>query len=176
VTDLASPVIQVVTSGTDWPAVVAAISGGVVGLAGIIFAWRQSKMTIRADDERAELAEKRQIYSKYQASLDDVFTIANILRTEHGPDRPKYLSELQAANVVMFNATSDVRLTAPAGIASVARKVADTLSAAAWRAAQTGSDVDQDNAVYNGRQELYSVMRADLDVLESGTDVVPAKR
>ena len=132
-------------------------------------------MTINADDERAVLADKRQIYSKYHASLDDVFTIANILRTEHGPDRPKYLSELQAASVTMFNATSDVRLTAPAGIASLARKVADTLSGAAGRAAQTGSDVDQDNAVYDGRQELYDLMRADLGVLESGTDIVPAK-
>jgi hypothetical protein len=176
VTDLASPVIQVVTSGTDWPAVAAAISGGIVGLAGIVFAWRQSKMIIRAEDQRAELAEKRQINSKYQASLDDVFTVANILRTEDGPDRPKYLSELQTANMAMFNATSDVRLTASAGIASLARKVADTLSATAWRAAQTGSDVDPGNAVYNGRQELYDLMHADLDVLESGADVVPAKR
>jgi hypothetical protein len=151
VIEVASPLIQVVTSGTDWPAMWAAISGGVVGLAGIVFAWRQSKMTISADDERAILADKRQIYSKYHASLDEVFTIANILRTEHGPDRPKYLSGLQAASVTMFNTTSDVRLAAPEGIANLARKVADTLSGAAWRAAQTGSDVDQDNAVYNGR-------------------------
>jgi len=57
----------------------------------------------------------------------------------------------------------------------VARKVADTLSGAAWKAAQTGSDVDQDNAVYNGRQELYGLMRADLGVPESDTDIVPAK-
>jgi len=176
VTEVSSAVVQVVTSGVDWPAVVAAISGGVVGLAGIIFAWRQSKMTIRADDERVELADKRQIYSKYQASLDDVFTVANILRTEHGPDRPKYLSNLQGANVAMFNATSDVRLAAPAHIANKAREVADTLSKAAVRAAQTGADVDQDNAVYNGRQDLYRLMRADLGVPESGTDLVPAER
>jgi hypothetical protein len=176
VTDLASTIVQVVTSGVDWPAVVAAIAGSVVGLAGISFAWRQSKMTISADDERATLADKRQIYSKYQATLDDVFTAANILRTEHGPDRPTYLSNLQVANVAMFNATSDVRLTAPAGIASRARSVADTLSKTAWRAAQTGSDVDQDNAVYKGRQDLYDLMRADLGVKESATDVVPAKR
>lgn len=147
----------------------------MVGLAGVGFAWRQLKMTINADSKRAIMADKRQVYSKYHASLDDVFTAANILRTEHGPDRPKYLSELQMASVIMFNATSDVRLTAPADIASLARKVADTLSGAAWRAAQTGSDVDQDNAVYNGRQELYDLMRDDLGVPESRTDVVPAK-
>ena len=175
-TDLATPVVQVVTSGTDWPAVVAAISGGVVGLAGIIFAWRQSRMTIRADDQRAELAEKRQIYSKYQASLDDVFTIADILRNEHDQDRPKYLSRLQATTTAMYNATSDLRLVAPAGIASRAREVADTLGRTAWRAARTGSDVDQDNAVYNGRQELYGLMRVDLGVLEPGKDVVPTAR
>lgn len=33
--DVASPVIQVVTTGTDWPAIVAVISTGIVGLAGI---------------------------------------------------------------------------------------------------------------------------------------------
>lgn len=175
-TDLASPVIQVVTTGTDWPAIVAAISGGVVGLAGIIFAARQSNRTIHADDQRADRAEKRQIYAKYQATLDDIFTFANILRTEDGPDRPKYLSELQAACVAMYNATSDLRLIAPAVIADRARKVAETLNAAAWQAARTGSDVDQDNAVYKGRQQLYFEMRADLRVLESNTDVVPAKR
>jgi len=38
VIELASAVVQVVTSGVDWPAVAAAISGGVVGLADIIFA------------------------------------------------------------------------------------------------------------------------------------------
>jgi len=133
VIDVSSPIIQVVNSGVDLPAVVAAISGGVVGLAGVIFGARQARRTIGAEDERAVLADKRQIYSKYHASLDDVFTIANILRTEHGPDRPKYLSELQSSSVVMFNATSDVRLTAPAGIASRARAVAETLSKATWR-------------------------------------------
>jgi hypothetical protein len=167
--------VQVVTSGVDWPAIVAAISGGVVGLAGIAFAWLQSKMTTRADDQRAQLADKRDIYSKYQATLDDVFTVANILRTEHGPDRPKYLSDLHAANAAMFNATSDVRLSAPAGIASRARSVADTLSNTAWVAAHNGTGVDPNNDVFNGRQELYSLMRADLGVKETGTDLMPAK-
>jgi hypothetical protein len=176
VTELASPVVQVVTGGTDWAAIAAAISGGVVGLAGIIFGAHQASRTIGAEDERAVLTDKRQIYSKYHASLDDVFTIANMLRTEDGPDRPKYLSELRSSSVVMFDATSDVLLTAPAGIASRAREVAETLSQAAWRAAKTGSDVDEDNAVYKGRQELYSLMRSDLSVLEPSTDVVPAGR
>jgi len=30
--------------------------------------------------------------------------------------------------------------------------------------------------MYNGRQELYSLMRSDLGVLEPSTDVVPAGR
>jgi hypothetical protein len=52
VIEVASAVVQVVTSGTDWPATAAAISGGVVGLAGIIFAWHQSGRTISAEDAR----------------------------------------------------------------------------------------------------------------------------
>ena len=61
--------VQLVTTGVDWTAVTAAIVGGVVGLAGIVFAWRQSKMTISAEDQRIKLAEKRRIYANCLAAL-----------------------------------------------------------------------------------------------------------
>jgi predicted NUDIX family NTP pyrophosphohydrolase len=64
VTDQASSVVQVFTSGMDWPAVVAAISGGIVGVTGILASWRQSIKTVNAEDERDKRVEKRRVYAQ----------------------------------------------------------------------------------------------------------------
>jgi hypothetical protein len=68
---VASAAVQVFTSGTDWAAIAAAISGGLVGLAGIFAAWRQSGRTISAEDKRAKVAEKRRIYARYLTSITE---------------------------------------------------------------------------------------------------------
>lgn len=93
--EVASAVVQVVTSGTDWPATATAISasesakcwrgaGGAVGLAGIVFGARQSsRRTIGAEDQRARLAEKRRIYANF------LTTCAEFVETT--------ISELQAS-------------------------------------------------------------------------------
>jgi hypothetical protein len=129
VAHMASPVIQVVTSGTDWPAVWAAISGGAVGLAGIGATVWQFRRGIRADNQRAEVAEKRRIYGRYHASLDNVFALADSVRTASDPDMQRYLSELQDANIEMYSASSELTLVAPRDIAELARNVVRTLSA-----------------------------------------------
>lgn len=89
-----SPVVQVVTSGTDWPAIVAGITTGVVGVAGIGGTLWQGKRArqaaskdlkvsldaasvnlltgINADMERGRLADKRKIYANYQAAVDQL--------------------------------------------------------------------------------------------------------
>jgi uncharacterized protein YbjT (DUF2867 family) len=78
-----SPVVQVVTGGTNWPAIIGAISTGVVGLAGIGGTLWQGKRareaqtadlktsldataenlqrSLNTENERARLAEKRRI-------------------------------------------------------------------------------------------------------------------
>lgn len=67
-----TPVIQVVTSGTDWPAIVAAITGAVVGLAGIVATFLSGKRRINAENERARLAEKKRIYAACLNALNDL--------------------------------------------------------------------------------------------------------
>src|SRR5438552_300981 len=57
-----SPIVQAATTGTDWPAIAAAVSTGVVGLAGIVATFLSGKRTINAEDARARLAQKRQMY------------------------------------------------------------------------------------------------------------------
>lgn len=73
VADLSSSVVQVFTSGMDWPAVVAAISGGVVGVTGILASWRQSIKTVGAEDERAKRVEKRRVYAQCLVALTEDF-------------------------------------------------------------------------------------------------------
>ena len=111
-TDLASPVIQVVTSGVDWPAVVAGISGGVVGLAGITFAWRQSRMTIRADDRRVELAEKRRIYANCLAALQHAAD-AGVMRDDPPSERE------DAAAAAAETASFEVVIIAPSAVSKL---------------------------------------------------------
>jgi hypothetical protein len=132
VIEQASPVIQVVTGGTDWPAIVAAISGGVVGVAGIIFAWRQSSRSISADDQRARLAEKRRIYAHFLAACSELVRASGMVDAE--PKRtpfqlvkglevaPPTAAELQrtVAQANTVSAYSELELIAPKQVCDVA--------------------------------------------------------
>jgi hypothetical protein len=60
------------TTGTDWPAIVAAITTGVVGIAGIGGTLWSGKRNINAENERARRAEKRLIYARCLAGLGDL--------------------------------------------------------------------------------------------------------
>jgi hypothetical protein len=66
--DVASPVIQVVTTGTGWPAMAAVTSSGIVGLAGIGAAIWQARRTWSHEDERGNHAEKQRIYARSDRS------------------------------------------------------------------------------------------------------------
>jgi hypothetical protein len=115
-----------VTSGVDWPAVAAAISGGVVGLAGIIAAARQSGKTIIAEDARAKLAEKRRIYANCVAALNVYVTADdNAARgTELSPaQNAELLEDYARARDAALNAVSEVDLIAPTEVAFQAHRV-----------------------------------------------------
>ena len=124
-TELASPVVQVVTSGTDWPAVVAAITGGVVGLAGIFAATRQSGKSIRAEDARAKLAERRRIYANYLATLTQYAGADNRLRAaeDGSKEHEEALRERSQAQTAARTAVQEVTLIAPASLSILAQQV-----------------------------------------------------
>lgn len=71
--DAASPVIQVVTTGTDWPAIAAVISTGIVGIAGIGSAIWQARHNWGKEDDRAKLAEKKRIYAACLEACNTAF-------------------------------------------------------------------------------------------------------
>jgi hypothetical protein len=167
-TDLASAPVQLVTTGVDWTAVTAAIVGGVVGLAGIIFAWRQSKMTIRAEDARARLAEKRRIYASFLASCNELIRGANTKARLQGKE---YSSEARAAvdkeyeilEANIATSKSVLELVAPDAVHKLAADFINSLGEVQMRGA---------------RSRLLAAMRADLDSTEglptvSGTESAP---
>ena len=100
----AGPVIEVVSGGTSWPAIVAAISGGVVGLAGIGATVWASVRNSRVEDKRAHRAEKRRVYVSYLTSITEL-TRLSYMTPETGNDNPqtKAMSKaLSALNEVIL--------------------------------------------------------------------------
>ena len=102
---MTSPTIQIVTAGTDWPAIVSAIVTGAAAIAGIGgTAWqaargRQASLADRraasddlkksldqtatnlrisnaAEEQRAIQAEKIRVYSAFQGAVDAVIAVA----------------------------------------------------------------------------------------------------
>jgi hypothetical protein len=126
------PVVHVVISGgTNWPAIVAPLAAGVVGVAGIIgTAWQgkrgreaQSKdlqnsiaaaaenlqLTVAAEDRRAHVAEKRQVYAAYLAACVEVQR-AIIKKNLPGTDAEKQMANLEygTAAVALVAANAEV--------------------------------------------------------------------
>jgi hypothetical protein len=162
------PVIHVLVSGgTDWVALVATISGGIVGLTGVIASIWTVRRTINADDTRTDKADKRRIYSAFHASLDDVFVAG--LRRDLSPVGKV---ELNNALTAMYKATSELRIIAPPSIGELANSVAQKSANNVVMASATSRDMDPENEIYRQRQELYTSMRADLGVEEGSSDLV----
>src|ERR1017187_3079556 len=91
---IAGGIVEVVTRGADWPAVV---TTGAVGLAGMVFAYIQGGRAQRAQSEdlqaslsaaagRAALADKREVYARCQTRLTAVRAAAVRVRIEHAGD------------------------------------------------------------------------------------------
>jgi uncharacterized protein YbjT (DUF2867 family) len=153
-----SPVVQVVTGGTDWPAIVAAISTGVVGLAGIGGTLWSGKSSINAQDRRAELAQKRHIYGAYHAAINSYYillTSSEDLNIEPGSSR------LASAKTAIFNAGGEVSLIASANIDLLMGRIAELMFgyAEALRKDRNAPLPDELNFM---RGDLYRAMRVDL--------------
>jgi hypothetical protein len=110
--------VQVVTTGIDWPSIAAAISGGVVGLAGIIAAVRQSGRTIRAEDARARLADKRRVYASCLAAFAELARArAKTWAYEQSGEVSDEIEDQHAAALkAAMSAYSELQLIAPAKV------------------------------------------------------------
>lgn len=167
-TDLASAPVQLVTTGVDWTAVTAAIVGGVVGLAGIVFAWRQSKMTISAEDTRAWLVEKRRVYAGFLATCNEVVRVANTKTRLQGKEssseaRADIDEQLEILTANIATSMYMLELVAPDEVNKLARYFVGDLGMGQGPGA---------------RNRLIAAMRADLGITEglptvSGTEYAP---
>src|ERR1022692_2920925 len=115
---MTTPVVQVVTSGVSWPAIVAAISGGVVGLAGIGSTIWVATRSISAENSRVRLAEKRRTYARFLTACNE--TIQARMKSDGHPlagsastERWAAVSEYGAAIAAVLASASEVRLIAP---------------------------------------------------------------
>jgi hypothetical protein len=166
VRESASAVVQVVTSGVDWPAVVAAISGGIVGLAGIFVAWRQSNRTIDAEDARAKLAEKRRIYASCLDALTHAFKgakLRNLVTESEGVDPKDAAKVLEAAvstELAAGNAVFEVDLV---GSPDVVRSAIDCLTFLSDMGPTFS--IDEWSHMHS---RLVTAMRTDLDTRQLG--------
>lgn len=148
-------------SGTDWPSVVAAISGGLVGLAGIGATLYQFFKNAADQDSRGRRDDRRRAYAALHASFDKVFGVATAAKLAT-QDRDERMANLNAVLPDMYNAVSELRLVAPPEIGTKARTVATQLGDRVVWSLHGRQALDEDNAVYNGREELYTLMRRDL--------------
>jgi hypothetical protein len=153
-----SPVVQVVTTGTDWPAIVAAISTGVVGIAGIVATFLSGKRRINAENERARLAEKRRIYAAFMAAVDSLYVI-----TIHADDDNTQLDSARYndARTALYRATSELRLVAPPDVEHIVWEIGKAIDSYA-SSRRKGKSVSFPDNFGSKRSDLERAMRADL--------------
>jgi hypothetical protein len=169
VLDAIPSVVRLVAIGSvSWPAIVAAISGGVVGLAGIGSTIWVATRSIGAEDKRVRLAEKRQVYARCQASIERMIgaAISERANRQHSPKsdrRPNLEAEVDSASEVMLAAMSELRLLAPADIRQLTGLIGHNLLA---YLADTAGGMKLGHADRNGvpemQRRLLDLMRADL--------------
>jgi len=169
VTDLASTAVQAAgNSSVDWTAVTAAIVSGVVGLviglAGIIFAWRQSKMTISAEDARAKLAEKRRIYANCITALTALLNSVRPADREillGSEQMTEFLDRFSHIKLAATNAASEVSLIAPAEVAAAAQLTLRILTDSSIASLQAKND-SRTSPAGGALTKLIVAMRLDL--------------
>jgi hypothetical protein len=169
------PTVEVITAGTDWPAIVAAAVTGVAAVAGIAGTATQAARARKAasadlaaslkaaacnlersnsaESRRAIQAEKIKIYSEFQGAVDALIAVAGQSKQQEG--------EFSKAHSEMLKAAAEVVLVAPKEIGDLTDKimhsVSDNIGPAGFR-----SNVDPQGTIDRNRKELYKEMKADL--------------
>lgn len=168
----------------NWASVVPGAITGVVGIAGIGGSILSAKLagksaaqnlqtSISADNERARLADKRQVYVRYQVSLTEFLGTVNKLQQHAEHFSPGELIDLiDKAYNAMASVMSEMMLAAPAELAHQASDLSMTLWHFAFHLRRdirtTGPDIGSE------RMTLYCAMRADLGELVESQPHDPA--
>jgi len=143
--------VQVVTTGTDWAALAAAISGGLVGLAGVGATIWVALKNIRTQESSATLAEKRRVYARYLDTMAEVIATSTADKLNSAERNEKLGAALNAVSVLLLIAPNELGLLAEGTLVSLQN----------YRPGQpTSSDFPR------ARQRLIQAMRADLGLPE----------
>jgi hypothetical protein len=173
----AQPTVEVVTAGTDWAAIVAAIVTGLAAIIGIAgTAWQAGRArqaatadlktsidaaTInlrasnRTEDRRAERSEKMRLYSEFQGAIDTALVVAG----------ERNLSEDIAA---VYRSAAAVTLIANDDIRTLVGYLAEEIIRGRNALFSSGLVPDK---FRNKRDELYELMRADLGTSSTVIDI-----
>ncbi len=175
------PVIDVTTTGVNWPSIVT----GIVGVVGIGATFIQSKSarkaatadlrksldaaadklrdSLRADDSRVLRSEKLRVYSQFHGTVDDVIVLGVVQKEERTS-----AAQVNDALTAMYKSTAAVRLIATISVGNLANDTAKAAVAEVGSARMGTHEFDRDNAIYSLRQQLYAEMRADLGIQQTG--------
>jgi hypothetical protein len=173
-----TPVIQIVASGTDWPAIASGIAAGVVGVAGIVATYSQSKhsqraqssdlvttldataknlqTSIGADNERAELAARRHLYGRCISAFMIARDSARLASRHSKDPLDRFAAAYNSALTDAFSVIYEVMLSAPADFGQLASEALDSLTL--LRYGGEGGDEKCIDAQLN----LVTAMRKDL--------------
>ena len=155
----------------SWATVITGIVGGVIGVGGTsLGAWLTGrtqtanlKLSIDAERERAQLADKRQTYARCLASLTEV-VFAGAKLDDYGghvsaEERRSLVLALHETLAPMVVATNDMRLVASESLGELADDVARKVALAVG---EIERGIDSDFVFAPLRQQLYQAMRGDL--------------
>ena len=175
-----TPVVQVVTGGTDWPAIVAAISTGVVGLAGIFGTLWQGKRareaassdlkvslgattanlnrSINAENERAQQAAKRHAYAAFHVAIND-FVVAVSSGEDLNSEAAR--SAFAKARTALLSTNAEVALIAPKQIDDLMDELVAVLTDL-MEARRANPSAPRPPKLDEEHRKLFDAMRADL--------------
>lgn len=173
-----APVVQVVASGTDWPAIASGVAAGVVGVVGIVATYLQGKRSqqtqstdlrvtldataknlqtsISADNERAELAARRKLYGHCMSSFAIAMDSARLANRHSKDPLDRFAAAYNNALVNALSAIYEVILSSPADVGNLASEALGSLTS--LRSGGEGSD----EKCVNAQVDLLAVMREDL--------------
>jgi hypothetical protein len=146
---------------------------GAAGIAGTLFSAKITaksnmaglRLSITAEDKRAQLADKRRIYAAFDASIDRLVILYGAIHedwaTASPAEREAMRSGQDAAMTALLNGLGEIRLIAPEAIGRQADNMA-RLMTNYGRTVLTDSGSDVADDAFEQRSALYEAMRADL--------------